>query len=72
MRITFKGIHPKEILDCGCTVRRYTEGKVIFDSTRNCTETPRHRTRITHICGICGLITSKKLLKTHKHEEHAI
>ena len=72
MRITSQGIHPEEILDRGCTVRRYTRGKVIFDATHKCTEKPRHRTRIKHICGKCGLVTSKKLLKIHKNEEHAI
>lgn len=72
MRITFKGNHPEEILDCGCTIKRYTGGKVIFDATHKCTEMPRHKTRITHICGKCGLVTSKKQLKIHKNEEHAI
>jgi len=67
-----KGIHSDETLKCGCEIIRYTGGKVLLNATHICTDTPRHRTCIKHICGKCGLVTSKKKLKIHKHEQHAI
>lgn len=72
MTQTFKGIYSEEILACGCKVKRYTGGKVVHIATLKCTATPKHRTSIKHICGKCGLVTSKIGLKIHKHEVHSI
>ena len=72
MTRTFKGIYSEEILTCSCVVKRYTGGKVVHIATRKCTATPKHRDTVKHICGNCGLVTSKVGLKIHKNTVHSI
>jgi hypothetical protein len=61
-----KGIYGLEELDCGCTVKHYIGGKTVREPSIKCTENPQHKKSIKHVCSVCGLITNKIGLKSHK------
>lgn len=67
-----KGVYGLESLDCGCIIKRYLGGKTIFIASTRCIRRRKHKTKITFVCGVCELTTTKRLLKIHKEREHSI
>ncbi len=65
--VKFKGIRSEEILDCGCTLKRYISGLNVIDLEDNHPQCTKHRGFKEYECRSCGeKLQSKKLLKKHR------
>ena len=61
-KMKLKGNYGLEKLECGCTIKRYTDAKTI---TIGC-KIHGYTVNIKYVCLVCGQEFSKKGLKEHK------
>jgi hypothetical protein len=61
------GIYAKELLDCGCEIRKYLGGRIIQSGCNT------HRSSVSFKCPSCAKdYDSKAELTRHKWAEHVI
>jgi len=71
-KVKSKGIRSEEILDCGCTLKRYISGLNVIDLEGNNSQCTKHRGFKEYECRSCGKkFQEQKLLKKHRWE-HAL